>query len=460
MSRQIPGNIVSFDIFINGSTIPDKIEIRAINIEQAVNKISSATISVLDGNVAVDNFPVSTSGIFIPGNEIEIKAGYDGQNSTLFKGIIIRQTIRVDDAMTPSLDVECSDKAVKLTVGRKNKIYYDMKDSDVFNQIIGEAGLVSQVETTSFNNDQIVCYYISGWDFLLERAAVNKMVVTALNNKVSVFNPISNSNPVLMLSGGGDIISFNFTLDSVSQFAKVKASAWDSKEKKLNSVAVANNYTSPGDLTCLTLSEVIGLNEYEIQTGAAVSFDELKSWADAQMQKSVLSKITGSLNIQGTSDVVPGNYLSLNGVGTRFKGDHFVSFVKHSIVNGSWKTQIEVGLRFDLGTQNFELEDLAGGLIPGIKGLFIGVVDQIGVDPDGQNRIMVVLPVINESEGIWARLAGNNITNIQPALSLPQKGDEVIVGFLNQDPRYPVILGNLTHPSKRVTRGRKIIRGS
>ena len=55
------------------------------------------------------------------------------------------------------------------------------------------------------------------------------------------------------------------------------------------------------------------------------------------------------------------------------------------------------------------------------------------------------VPVIAPSgDGIWARLAQFYATSSQKgAFFLPEVGDEVVLGFLNDDPRYPVILGML-----------------
>jgi uncharacterized protein involved in type VI secretion and phage assembly len=46
------------------------------------------------------------------------------------------------------------------------------------------------------------------------------------------------------------------------------------------------------------------------------------------------------------------------------------------------------------------------GIIPSISGLHIGKVSQLESDPDGEDRILVQIPIINnEEEGIWARVA-------------------------------------------------------
>jgi uncharacterized protein involved in type VI secretion and phage assembly len=77
------------------------------------------------------------------------------------------------------------------------------------------------------------------------------------------------------------------------------------------------------------------------------------------------------------------------------------------------------------------------------------VVTKLESDPDSENRIQVRLPIIGESEdGIWMRVASLDAGNNRGMFFLPEIGDEVIVGFVNNDPRYSVVLGMLNSSAK------------
>jgi uncharacterized protein involved in type VI secretion and phage assembly len=59
----------------------------------------------------------------------------------------------------------------------------------------------------------------------------------------------------------------------------------------------------------------------------------------------------------------------------------------------------------------------------------------------------VILPGIDEKTGaVWARLAAPDAGKNRGWFFRPETGDEVVVGFFNQDPRQPVILGGLFSP--------------
>ena len=84
------------------------------------------------------------------------------------------------------------------------------------------------------------------------------------------------------------------------------------------------------------------------------------------------------------------------------------------------------------------------GLIPGLQGLQIGVVTDTGDDPDKEFRVKIKLPGITTGDAsVWARLCAPDAGNQRGYFFRPEVGDEVVVGFLNNDPRHPVVLGSL-----------------
>ena len=70
-------------------------------------------------------------------------------------------------------------------------------------------------------------------------------------------------------------------------------------------------------------------------------------------------------------------------------------------------------------------------------------------DPLGEDRIQLRLPLIDpQDDGTWARVSTLDAGNERGSFFRPEIGDEVLVGFLNDDPRHPVVLGML-HSSSR-----------
>jgi len=445
MPRSETGGMLSYQVKVDGAAIPGSYPVYEIQIEQAINRIATARIAILDGNASTESFAISASDSFVPGKDISIEAGYDGQTTVLFKGVITKQALRVRNADGPLLEVECKDKAVKMTVGRNSANHAKSKDSDVIQQLIAGAGLTAQVSATSLQLPTLVQYYATDWDFMLSRAEVNGMVVSAVNGQVRVFDPTADSTAVKVLTYGDNILSFSAELNAITQLAQVKATAWSFQSQKLVTASAASSWPGPGNLSSKKLAAVVGLDSYQLQTGATETDEELAGWAKAQMLKSELSKITGEVRFLGSAAVLPGDFVTLQGLGARFDGDHFVSAVRHELADGNWVTEASLGLSAIWFAQEHAVEaPSAAGLLPGIQGLFNATVLKICDDPDGEFRIQVEVALFNDdATGLWARLANFYSTNGQGTFFLPEVGDEVILGFLNQDPRYPVILGSL-----------------
>lgn len=444
------GGLVSFQVKVAGSVIPDEKRVHAIHIEKFVNKIPMAKITILDGDAPKGTFLGSSSETFVPGKEITIEAGYEIENETIFKGIITGQNIKVNDSIGSALEVECRDVAIKMIVGRKCKTFAKKKDSDIMTSIIKSyTGLKSDVSATTIKWPEQVQYYVTDWDFILARSESNGLIVTISDGKVSVKKPDADKKSVLTVLYGNNLLEFNADLNSITQLTAVKANAWDYKTQKLISSETNNNYSGPGNLSSKKLADVVKLPDYELQTTAPLEKNDLTNWTKAQLVKSDYSKIQGEVKFQG-KQINPGTYLTLEGLGDRFNGDHLVSGVVHDISDGNWTTETTIGLSPVWFTEEPDvMAPPTSGLLPGASGLFNGTVKKMDGDPDNQFRVLVDIPVFDQKgEGIWARLSNFYSTEGAGAFFLPEIGDEVVIGFLNEDPRFPIILGSLYSASK------------
>lgn len=93
---------------------------------------------------------------------------------------------------------------------------------------------------------------------------------------------------------------------------------------------------------------------------------------------------------------------------------------------------------------NADTPDVTQPAAPGIQGLHTGKVVKLDGDPDGELRIQVELSLFNEGNNkCWARLASFWAGSGYGSFFIPDVGDEVIVGFFNNDPCHAVILGSL-----------------
>lgn len=445
--------VVSITIQCDGTALATTTEIVSIDIQFNLNRISTATLVLNDGDMPNATFPLSETETFKPGALVTIQLGYDQQVTTVFSGVVIKHSIRVSGENNSRLIIECKDKAIAMTVGRKNANYIDKKDSDIITALIGTyAGLTADVTATTTSHKELVQFYCSDWDFMIARAEANGMLVNLDGGTVAVKAPAVSASPVLSLTYGIDIIDFSADLDARYQFEKVSSNAWDLATLALQQGEAASaTLNEQGNITSATLASVIGLSEFRLQSTVPLESEFLTSWAKAQQVKSGLARIRGHVSFQGSALVKPGSLIELAGVGARFNGNIFVSGVNHSVVDGNWITRVEFGLSPNWFTESTDvIAPPASGITAGISGLHIGIVKKLDEDPDSQHRVQVSIPEMSATtDGFWARLANFYSSNSFGTFFIPEIGDEVVLGFFNDDPSHPVILGSL-YSSKNV----------
>lgn len=443
------GATVSFAIKVDGKEIPDTVEVLSIDTWISVNKVPKARIVIFDGSPSEQDFPVSDLKTFVPGNKIEIAAGYAGKNTVIFKGVIVKQGIEISQNQGSKLAVEITDQVMKMTLSRKNSIYEDIKDSDLIEKLISDNGLEKSVAATNTVYETIVQYYATDWDLMLTRAQLNGFVVIADAGKVAVGAPKTDQSPVLKVVYGESILDLEADMDAATQFAPsaIKSTTWNDADQELGESGPGSvDVKEQGNLSSEELAKVFDVKSYLQQTGATLEESSLEDWSSAELLKSMLSKIRGRVRFHGSAVAQTGKTIELGGLGERFNGVAFISGVHHNISSGQWLTTVTFGLNWPWFTD--EAPNIAApgasGQLPPIQGLQTGKVKQVAEDPEGEFRVLVNLPILGESsKGVWARLGTFYGSNEVGAVFYPEVDDEVIVAFMNQDPRNPVILGSV-----------------
>lgn len=442
-------DLVTFTIKIDGADLDRAYDVVSITVSKELNRIPTARISIIDGNPEVNDFLLSNEDVFKPGKEVEILAGYHSTEELIFKGIIIKHGLRVRESSS-RLVLECKDKAIAMTLGEKSAYFLEQTDSDVISAILGDYGVAGAVASTAVTHQEIVQFKATDWDFVLSRAEVNGLLCLVDDGTVSMVKPEMGAE-VADLLYGATIIEFDGDMDARDQFSTVTAYSWDYATQEVIEAAAADpGLEENGNIPASELADVIGLSNYELIHNGQVVQEELQAWADAFLLRSRLAKCQGRVKTIGFSLIKPGVTVKLSGLGDRMNGKVYVTGVRHELVNGEWLTDTQFGLDRKWFEQNHKIHySPASGLLPAIEGLQIGIVSQLGEDPDGEDRILVKVPTISaDDDGIWTRQATLDAGENRGTYFRPEIGDEVVLGFLNGDPRDPVMLGMLHSSAK------------
>ena len=448
---------VSSQIKINGQLLDSDFEINKIITFKEINKLSRARIQILGGDYTKNTFNESENKIFDPGNEVEIKFGYDQKLTLIFEGIILKHSISIKEGFIKKkskslLVIDCVDKAVKLKNSYTTKVFREKTDDQIINSLINNiSGLSCKIDPTNYQHSVLPKYNVDDWNFILQRSKLNGLLVLNSNNNVVIKDPsVSNISPKVTVTNGTGTINFEAHLDSNNQFNSITLDSQDTyNNETFSKVGTNQNGVVTNELnSAKEISKKSSPDDLEINIPYDVDSNELKVLADSLTKISRLQRISGSVKFKGVLDIDLDTVISLSGFGNRFDGNVYVSHVSHEIEEGKIFTEIEFGLREDFFNQKaiFDKKNLTNN----ISGLYIGQVIQIDNDPENQNRIKVQIPALNDvGDGIWAKLTHFYTGENNGIFFIPETGTQVVVSFIANDSRNPVILGCLYTNSRK-----------
>ena len=443
-------SVFTITISSNNQPIDLPYILKEVDILYEVNKLPVAQLTFVDGNPSTQSFELSNSPHFIPGQEIEIKGRYEpdaNSESTIFKGIALKHTVEADLSGS-SLTIELKDKAFKMTTVNKNKVYRDQEEVQIFRDLIESNGLaVDQIDDLKGTHQELIQYYCSDWDFLLSRADLFGRWVYVKEGAISVINPggIDTITADHVFSFGIDnIFNLHLEIDAEKQVDQVSSSSWDIAEQVLTQpVQAASFNTGIGDVVASDVASIVGAGTYTLQSTVPLNTEELQGWSDGYVRRTRLAMIRGSFTVRGIPNIQPLEIMEIAGIGTRFNGKAIISGVRHRVTENGWFTDVQFGIGAQRYVDRHSTQDKpAAGLLPAIDGLQIGIIDTFEADPNEQLRVKVIIPALGpEDNSIWAWLMSPDAGNERGFFFRPETGDEVIVGFLNNDPRQAVVLG-------------------
>lgn len=447
-----PADLPTKTILVNGTVIAATYQVMSVSVRHTAHKVPEAEIILLDGDVSTESFEASNAADFMPGVEIEIKAGYHEQEDTIFKGMIVKQGIRILQGQASVLTIVAKHKIFKTTLNRKNNSFKDKKDSEVIEDLITEP---KEVDATTIQHKHLLQPYCSDWDFINLRAEANGLFVLPRFDKILVKKPVLDASAALTLYYGSSILEFEAYLDARNCYNEIKVSGWSAADQKVIDTTAGNDWNGkePGNFTANDAAGAVGNNSLSVFWQGDTVTDTLDAIAKATMIRHHLSKICGRVQCIGFANIWPGDIVELNGVGDRYNGKAYVTGVQHSIREGRWDTDLQFGWRNKSYAQQYN--DIAGtpalGYMPGLRGLQVGTVKKLEADPLSEFRVLIQLPTQGGAdEAIWARVATLDAGNNRGSYFRPEIDDEVIVGFVDDNPLHAVILGCF-HSSKNAS---------
>jgi uncharacterized protein involved in type VI secretion and phage assembly len=342
-----------------------------------------------------------------------------------------------------------------MTVNKSNAHFKkQVSGSEIADELLNKnhiSGL--DIESNPLKHEQVTQSNISDWDFMIGRLDIANMICLIRNDKVvikelKITDPVKNdSGEMLKLVYGKNILEFDADMDSRIPSDSVQTLSWDFREQKVRETENGDTGVKEDDGGEKIKKVSV---KHEMRTSAYMTEQEQKALATAKKLKQDLSRIKGKIKYVGTLTAFPADFIELEGVGKKFSGKAFISALQHDYADGCWITEATLGWSEQFFSKEVNPNHPASetGQPSTIQGLHIAIVTSIE-DSEGEYRVQVKLPMVDDkSDGLHARVATLDAGNKRGTFFRPEPDDEVVVGFLNDDPSNPVLLGML-HSNKK-----------
>lgn len=437
----------SLSILRNGIEISSKF-IYSVSVEFAFSAIPKATILINDQNLEHKFFGESEKEEWQIGERIDLRFGYNQQFDLIFSGVIIKQGIRSSGNENSKLYLELRHRYYLSSLRKSSRVFNDKRDSEAIEEIMTEYGFKKEIDVTDGYQSQLIQFNGTDWNFINLRAQANNKYVIPRNELFLVKSINSLSPEKAKLIFGPDILKLNLETDSRFSFETFSTTTWDADNQEVAEFESSENTPSTaGIISSVQIAEKSKHGKEEYLGLGSLSEIEATNLSDRHHGNAELSKIRGTIKCSGNNAVVIGDWIILEGVAKQFSGKLLVTGIIHELSATEWFTTYQIGTDpQDYANQdNDSFKKPTSELLPGITGLQIGIVTKLTSDDE---KILVELPHLKQGVGsVWARSARMEAGYERGWIFRPDIGDEVILGFINDDPRQAIILGSL-HSAK------------
>ncbi len=416
-----------------------------------MNKLAGITVdqhSYLPGMFIIrfydSDLSLMDSGPFNLTRQVEISAAKaDNTWAPLIKGEITALEPEFNEGMIPEFVVRGYDRTHRLYRETRSRAFLNIKDSDLAQQIAGELGLQTEIETTSTVYDHVFQSNQSDMAFLLERAWRIGYECFVDGEKLYFRKPPNDASPAVTLRWGEDLKSYYPRMTLAEQVDEVVVRGWNVAQKKeivgkADSGSLYPKIEESRDGKSWASS--FGRGKKILVHHPVTSQSEADLLAAARLDELSGAFVVAEGKATRRPDIKAGQKIKLENLGARFSGEYLVTSATHTCSPEGFATEFHVtGSR--LGTFNEQFSQGASSNFWG--GVVVGLVTNTD-DPDDMGRVKVKFPWLgDDTESFWARVMGMGAGKDCGFFVVPEVGDEVLIAFEHGNINYPYVIGGL-----------------
>jgi uncharacterized protein involved in type VI secretion and phage assembly len=427
-------------------------QLLAIRVRCGLRSTSVATLTFADPGYAL-----TAAGVLGIGSDV-VLASATGQPHELLRGAVTAVSSEVEHRTGAVAVVTVHDASHDLTRRAGVETFQDVTLTDLVTTLLQQAGLRA---TLALPPDTIPYALRNDTPLgLIDEIATRTGRDWAVAEGTFAVWPAATGNA----PGAGEVpLSVGVDLDafSVRQAGdaptEITVRGWDPQAQR----AVTGTASTPQTRAGLTPADAPGKRNTRVDARAAT-----RSASDAASVAQALAARTGRVVARGRAEFTPalrvGGTVAIDGAGPG-NGRYYVREVTHTFDGLGARTSFVAGDRDPvLLSDPWAAPPVASSFRR--SGLAVGVVDNIN-DPQHLGRVSVSLATASDlAKSTWARVLGVGAGAGRGNVVLPEVGDEVLIGFEDDDVCRPVVLGGLfgqssTLPGAPVESGRVVTRG-
>ncbi|KVP85353.1 hypothetical protein WJ95_18150 [Burkholderia ubonensis] len=367
-----------------------------------------------------------------------------GKRIELFSGVITSCNLTLSQGQA-ELMLTLKHSLGQLDNVIRSQVFTDKTDEEIIHALCpASVAEIKNQASMNIRHEQRVQFRCSDWRMLRHCLDACGAWLIAEPSTVRIIQPALAAQPDhdLQAQDGPLMERARWQFSAVDQPADLKLMAWDIDTQSLVSASARQATLGSGALDP-GKGKLLSQTPWVLGYGISPSAEALRCQADSLMLNLQLNRVQGEFTVQGTAKYQLGQTLKLSGFGLDFDGAGIMTAVVHTIVPSRWTTNVKIGDR-GLAPAATPLPQVSG-LLPG------SVADYDRNDPKNFYRLLIHLNVLdsdNNKNQLWARFAMPYATKGSSFICYPEPGDEVVVGFFEDNPTYPVIVGSLHNPIK------------
>ena len=333
------------EVLLDGNPLTPTFEtlLYQVEVHQSISLVDMAILYFDNPGGALSDAPELSGGV-----EVEVKLGYLGSLTSLFKGLIISSEPVFPVNGSPYIAVRAYDRMHTMRRGRKQRTFLEQKLSDIVSTIAGEEGLSPDIEDTEVTIPYVLQSNQSNVDFLKELSRRYLTEIRVDQTKLILKKPQSTQGPGKTLhwhsSRDASLKSFYVRMSAANLPTKVETKTWDMKTK---AVITGTCAAPPATLnTASTLvadaRRVFGEATKTIVIKPATDAQEADALAASAMNEAAMDSVRGRGTAEGDVELVPGLVLELAGLGASWSGQYYVTGALHVWTRSSgYSTQFD-----------------------------------------------------------------------------------------------------------------------